>query len=205
MSTVDFGGLTIEYDDRVLEPRAWTEAQSRWAAELTREAPPGAVLELCAGAGHIGLLTAALTGRDLVCVDASPVACEFLRRNADRAGLPVEVREGRMDEVIRDGERFPVVVADPPWVRRADVGRYPEDPVLAIDGGADGLELVRGCLEVFARHLVPGGTALLQVGPDQVADVHQLAEAYDELSVVEVRELERGALVHLHRLDRVAV
>ena len=66
---VDFGGLRIEYDARVLAPRAWTAAQSRWAAELIRTAPPGPVLELCAGAGHIGLLAVTLAPRPLVCVD----------------------------------------------------------------------------------------------------------------------------------------
>ena len=48
--------LEISYDQRVLEPRPWTAAQSRWASSLFRVLPPGPVLELCAGAGHIGLL-----------------------------------------------------------------------------------------------------------------------------------------------------
>ena len=50
-----------------------------------------------------------------------------------------------MDVVLDPHERFAVVIADPPWVPRADTGRYPEDPVLAIDGGDDGLDLARAC------------------------------------------------------------
>ena len=72
--TTPFGHLVITWDDRVLEPRSWTEAQSMWAAELLTGAPEGPVLELCAGAGQIGLLTIALAPCRLVCVDLDPAA-----------------------------------------------------------------------------------------------------------------------------------
>lgn len=196
---VDFEGLRIEYDERVLEPRPWTARQSHWAAELIRAAPPGPVLEVCSGAGHIGLLAVTLAPRSLVCVDADPTACAYLRRNAAHAGIRVDVREGRMDEVLEADERFAVVIADPPWVTSDEVGRYPEDPLTAIDGGADGLDLVRSCLAVIDGHLVDGGHALLQTGPDQPAAVTALVAAYDALSVAEVREEERGALVRIDR------
>jgi release factor glutamine methyltransferase len=198
---IDFEGLRIEYDARVLAPRPWTAAQSRWAAELIRTAPPGPVLELCAGAGHIGLLAVTLAPRPLVCVDNDAVACGFLRRNALVAGIPVDVREGPMDEVL-DDERFAVIVADPPWVRTSDVGRFPEDPVTAIDGGEDGLALARTCLDVIDRHLVVGGSALLQVGPiDQAQRVADQVASYDGLDVVGVRGYERGSLLQIDRGD----
>ena len=56
MTTVEFGGLQITFDSRLLSPRPWTQAQSRWAASLLPNLPPGDVLELCSGAGQIGLL-----------------------------------------------------------------------------------------------------------------------------------------------------
>mgnify|MGYP006200852771 CR=1 FL=1 len=92
--TLSFGPLRIAYDDRVLEPRPWTFAQSQWAAEILRDTPPGPILELCSGAGQIGLAAALLTGRDVVLVDASEAACEISVRNAADAGLGgrVEVR-----------------------------------------------------------------------------------------------------------------
>ena len=55
-----FGGLDIAYDATVLEPRGWTLAQSVVALDLEPALPPGAVLELCSGAGHIGLVVAAI-------------------------------------------------------------------------------------------------------------------------------------------------
>lgn len=199
MTFVDFDGLKIEYDDRVLEPRPWTAIQSRWAADLIREAPPGPVLELCAGAGHIGLLAVARAPRRLVAVDADPVACEFARRNAAAAGIRVDVREGRMDEVLDADEKFAVVIADPPWVPSAEVTSYPDDPVSAIDGGIDGTDLVRACLDIIRRHLLVGGSALLQVGPGQAPEVHDLLQD-PELHVITTRDFPRGSLVLIDRL-----
>ncbi|MDX6375528.1 MAG: hypothetical protein QOD98_4516 [Nocardioidaceae bacterium] len=197
---LDFEGLRIEYDARVLAPRPWTAAQSRWAAELIRTAPPGPVLELCSGAGHIGLLAVTLAPRPLVCVDVDAAACDFLRRNAARAGVEVDVREGRMDAVLDEDEEFAVIVADPPWVPTVEVQQFPEDPVTAIDGGDDGLDLVRGCLEIVDRHLAGHGSALLQVGPlGQARRVADLVASYDDLSVVAVRGYERGALLRIDR------
>ena len=95
-----FGPITVDYDERVLEPREWTLQQSRWAAELAGDAESGPILELCSGAGHIGLAAAVLSGRDLVQVDANPVACSFAIFNAARAGLGfprVHVRTARLD------------------------------------------------------------------------------------------------------------
>ncbi|RIQ25070.1 methyltransferase [Jiangella rhizosphaerae] len=176
--TAAFGRLRIDYDHRVLQPRPWTVAQSVWAAELLHEAPPGPVLELCAGAGQIGLLALSLagSGRRLVLVDRDAVACGFARVNASRelpAGV-VDVRRSPLETALAPGERFAVIIADPPWVPTASVGRFPRDPVAAIDGGPDGMAVAWVCLEVIARHLLPGGSAVVQLGTaaqvDRVAD-----------------------------------
>ena len=180
MPESQFGPLTIAYDERVLVPRLWTLEQSQWAAELAESAAPGPILELCAGAGHIGLAAAVLADRELVQIEASEVAAEFARANADRAGRStrVDVRCVRLQDGVRADERFPIIVADPPYLPSADVQRWPDDPVTAIDGGADGLELVRACLDVAAAHLTADGQLLLQVaGPAQDEQIAALLES----------------------------
>ena len=203
--TLEFGPLRIAYDDRVLEPRPWTFAQSQWAAELLADAPPGRILELCSGAGQIGLAAALLTGRDVVLVDASEAACEISVRNAADAGLGgrVDVRNGPMDTVLREDERFALVLADPPYIPSADTTAYPEDPLTAIDGGGDGLDLARLCLSVAAAHLEVGHDVLLQLRDLDQAD--QLATELREgpgtpLEYVDARVVEgRGALLRMRR------
>jgi release factor glutamine methyltransferase len=201
--SVDFGGIRIAFDERVLRPRAWTENQSRWAAELLPGLPEGDVLELCSGAGQIGLLAVAESQRRLVCVDVNPVAAEFTRANASTAGLErrVEMREGLIEEVLAPSERFPLIIADPPWVPRSDTQRFPEDPLLAIDGGDDGLSVVRECVAAIVEHLADGGVALLQLGPgNQVEAVADLLDG-TSLAAGETREFgERGVLLRIDRL-----
>lgn len=177
--TTDFGGMTITYDDDVLEPRPWTLAQARWAAELLADLPDGPVLELCAGAGQIGLAVGRATGRSLVQVDVEPKACEHARRNADAAGVTVDVRCGDLEQVVGEHERFPLVLADPPYVPTGEVDDLPDDPDEAVDGGEDGLDLVRRCLRVAAIHLDDGGVVLLQLGgPGQTEAVTAESPGY---------------------------
>ncbi len=204
---VDFDGLQIAYDERVLVPRAWTAAQSRWLAEVVRPLPPGPLLELCTGVGHIGLLAASLTGRDAVLVDAGEVACDFAERNA--AANPgrgtVQVLRRRVEELAEGGPTFAGILADPPWVPSAQTGRFPEDPLVAIDGGADGLALARECVEVIDRRLAPWGVAVLQLGTRAQAEALLAGRAAGSgdghgLEAVDVREHgERGVLVLLTR------
>jgi methylase of polypeptide subunit release factors len=192
-----FGDLTIAYDDRVLAPRHWTTLQAYWAASVLADAPAGPVLELCCGVGHIGLLAISQLGRRLVCVDDSAVACAYARRNAEAAGLAdvVEVRERGLDEAVAPDERFALVLADPPWVPSAETDRYPDDPPGAIDGGPDGLDAARVCLDVARRHLLPGGSILLQLGSTEQASA--LGKELTDLVVTEVRAGEGGVVAQL--------
>lgn len=205
---MQFGHLDIGYDATVLEPRPWTSSQSQWAADLLRDrTSPARVLELCAGTGHIGLLALSLAGSPvtphrLVSVDVSAAACDHARRNAAAAGLEpwVDAREGRVDDVLGPDERFDLVIADPPWVARSETSRFPDDPLVAIDGGLDGLDIARQCIRVSEEHLNDGGSLVLQLGSRQQAtDVEErLLTSGSILSVRETRTFEQqGVLVRL--------
>jgi methylase of polypeptide subunit release factors len=200
VEVMDFGGLRIHFDSRVLRPRTWTIAQSRWVADLARDADNGDVLELCCGAGHVGLLAISESRRRLVCVDVDPVAVTYTRSNAATNALAdrVEVRESPLAEALAPEERFPVIVADPPWVPAGQTARFPEDPLLAIDGGPDGLGVARACVEVIIRHLAPGGAAVIQLGtPEQAARVTDLLGP-TPLRPGELREYgDRGVLLRI--------
>lgn len=192
-----FGSLKINYDDRVLLPRPWTEMQSLWAAELSPGAPDGRILELCAGAGQIGLLAALLTDRGLVAVERHEAACGFAERNAREAGLGdrVEVRNVSLEAACEPDETFPIIIADPPWVPAAQTSRFPADPLTAIDGGPDGLDVARACLRVIHAQLDPHGFALLQLGTAEQVEVLR-EELPNALLMTEVRfEGDRGLVV----------
>jgi methylase of polypeptide subunit release factors len=202
--TTDFGPLVVTFDDRVLRPRPWTLLQASWAAELARTLPAGAVLELCSGAGHIGQVTALLTGRPLVQVDIDPHACALAEANAAANAItsPVQVRCGDLGGVLAPDERFSLVLADPPYLPRDEVDEWPDDPDHAVDGGPEGLDLLRRCLEVAGAHLQPGGVVLLQaLGQEQVEGLAaDLAAA--GLALVDVRtEDDRRAVARLRAVE----
>jgi release factor glutamine methyltransferase len=197
--TAYVGRMEIRWDARILEPRPWTADQSRWAARLLTELPPGPVLELCSGAGHIGLLAVCGTRRELVCVDIDPVATAYAEENAARNGVSgVEVRTQGVEEAAGDTRRYVLVIADPPWVPSAETGRFPEDPLRAIDGGADGTDLALACARTAAAVLDPGGLLLLQLGTSAQVDAVVTAVA-PTLLEVERRTCEGGVLVLLSR------
>lgn len=198
--TTRFGPLKINYDARVLEPRPWTLAQSYWASEAAVWSAPGPILELHCGAGHIGLVAAHLSQRSLVQIDRDFVACELARLNADHAGLgeSVEVRVAELPLGLLDEERFPIIIADPPYVPTELVATHPDDPVGAIDGGIDGLDAVRCCLNVVLRHLDEHGLCILQLRTPEQAD--HVASIEPRLEVTELRCIEgAGVLLGLQR------
>ncbi|MDN6350532.1 MAG: methyltransferase [Yaniella sp.] len=204
MPELTFAGLIISYDHRVLEPRPWTEAQSSWAAELLAQAPAGPVLELCAGVGHIGLAAVQDSHRDLVMVDFNPITEHFAQHNAvvNNMAERIEFRLARMQNALAAEERFGLIIADPPWVRSTETSRFPADPVLAIDGGDDGLDLARTCVELIDQHLADGRSALLQLGStEQVRLIAQHAKQLGEgaVTVQETKTFDDGVIVRLAR------
>lgn len=189
---VTFHGLRIAHGAGVLQPRPWTVLQSRWGRALLDVLPGGPVLELCSGAGQIGLAAVAGTSRRVVLVDRSPRACAWAHHNAVANGMAdrVEVRRGMADEVLGSHEVFPLVLANPPYLTSLDADRWPDDPRVAVDGGADGMDVARRVLAVAAAHLAPGGSVLLQAcGARQVRALGPDASRLG-LSVAEVREVD---------------
>lgn len=196
-TTTDFAGLTVRYTPELLAPRAWTAEQSRLLAELAGEAPPGPILELCCGAGHIGIAAALACGRELVMVDSREAAVAAAQVNAREAGVPAVVRRAPVAEATSDGETFPLVLADPPWVPSEQVRSFPEDPPQAIDGGRWGTDVLVDCLDVIDARLAPGGHCVLQVGsPEQVrfAENH-LTERGSDARVRDVEDCRPGGLL----------
>ncbi|MFS3129815.1 RsmD family RNA methyltransferase [Nocardioides sp. Bht2] len=204
-----FGGLAIQFDDRVLEPRQWTTHQSFWAAQLMVGAPAGPVLELCAGAGQIGLLALTLSDRAGVLVDADPIACGYARGNTERAQMAdrVEVRNARAEQALTPADRFAVAIIDPPWVPSSGTDRFPADPLFAIDGGPAGLDVAAECLRAVNAHLLPGGSVLIQLGTAEqltqlLADVED--DAVWQVQRVWRQDQGRGVVAHLQRHQNLA-
>lgn len=166
-----FAGLTFAINEDVLIPRSPIAEliEEHFAPWLDRE-HVGSVLDLCTGSGCIGIACAMAFPDALVDLsDISPAALELAVRNIDRHRLDDRVRALRADVYDGlDGERYDLIVSNPPYVSRAEMATLPDEyghePVLALEAGEDGMDVVARILRGAAEALRPGGILVVEVG-----------------------------------------
>ncbi|MFI0864797.1 putative protein N(5)-glutamine methyltransferase [Streptomyces smyrnaeus] len=169
-----FAGLRIAVDPGVFVPRRRTEFLVRRAAASAPAEGNLVLVDLCCGTGAVGAaLLAALGGRgELHAADLDPAAVRCARRNlADNGG---HVHEGDLFEALPDRlrGRIDVLTANVPYVPTADIPLLPSEarehePRPALDGGPDGLALLRRVAAEAAGWLAPGGILLTETSSHQ--------------------------------------
>lgn len=170
----EFYGLPLAVNAAVLIPRPETEL----LVELAVKATPASILDLGTGSGAVALaLKRHLPRARVVAVERSAAALAVAQRNALKLGLEVEFRHGLWFEPVA-GERFNVVVSNPPYVREDDPhlreGDVRFEPRSALVAGSDGLESIRAIARGAPAQLNPGGKLLLEHGLGQDAEVRNL-------------------------------
>jgi release factor glutamine methyltransferase len=199
---VDFRGLEIHCDRRALIPRPETE---QLVEEVLKSEVCGLksirIADIGTGTGCIALaLLTELPNAEVIGVDISPDALSLARESAERLGLSerfTAVQGNLLDAFMVDaascrvmqrqdaaatmGERFDIVISNPPYII-SKVWKTLEpcvrnfEPQLALDGGEDGLDLIRPLVEQAARVLKSGGGLFLEIGYDQGPAVFQCLE-----------------------------
>ncbi|MEU8625722.1 putative protein N(5)-glutamine methyltransferase [Streptomyces sp. NPDC048669] len=168
----EFSGLRIAVDPGVFVPRRRTEFLIRQAVEL---APgPAVVVDLCCGTGALGAaLAAALDGVELHASDVEAAAVRCARRNIGELG---RVYEGDLFAPLPDSlrGRVDVLLANVPYVPTGDVALLPaearvHEPLVALDGGGDGLDVMRRVAAEAPQWLAPGGSLLVETSERQAA------------------------------------
>lgn len=182
-----FRHLDLAVDRRVLIPRPETELVAGLAIELAAAAPaPRRVADLGTGSGAIGLSMAdelPLEGTSVWLTDVSADALDVARANLagiGRAGRNVRIAQGSWFAALPVGERFDVVVSNPPYVEEGSPDLEPSvadwEPSLALVAGRDGLACLRELVVGAPQHLATDGWLVLEIGAGQGAAVRQLFE-----------------------------
>lgn len=173
-----FLGLSMRVRRGVLIPRADTEVVAERAISFLRERRSRRVLDLCCGAGCIGIALAVYAEAQVVAADISAACCALAGENAARNGIPLDIRRGDLFEPVQSEERFDLMVCNPPYLSAADLtslqAEVAFEPRLALDGGVDGLDFYRRIAAGFGKHLVDDGALLVEIGSTQAPAVREL-------------------------------
>ncbi|UNX56419.1 putative protein N(5)-glutamine methyltransferase [Georgenia sp. TF02-10] len=212
----EFCGLRVAVGPGVFVPRRRTELLVREAARLVQAdagarqvqadggthpaaAPAPVVVDLCCGTGALGMaLVAAIGGGELHAVDNDPAAAACARTNVAAVGGTAYL--GDLDAALpaRLRGRVDVLLANVPYVPTADLRLLPpearvHEPRAALDGGADGLDLLRAVAALAPGWLAPGGHLLVEASEDQ-RDAAVAVVAGAGLAATVAEDPERGAV-----------
>jgi len=176
----EFYGRRFRLSPAVLIPRPETELVVEKALELAGAVGTSlSVFDVGTGCGCLAVtLALELPAARVVASDVSRDALRSAQFNANAHGVTSRIRMVQAD--LLDGllGRFDIVCANLPYVRTAELGGLlGREPRLALDGGADGLLLIRRLIKDLPRCLRPGGEAVLEIDPRQAEQVLQLAQA----------------------------
>ena len=187
LRTQSFLGRSFSVDERALIPRPETELLAELAVSALGSS--GRALDLCCGTGCLAI-TMALErpSCDIWASDLSPAALSLARENAARLGACVTFRQGDLFAPLQ-GETFDLIVSNPPYIPSAECPALQEEvlhePVMALDGGTDGLDFYRRIAREASMHLTRGGRIMLELGDGEAEAVSALlADAgFEELVV----------------------
>lgn len=169
----EFRGRRVSIAPGVFVPRRRTELLVSAAVALAR--PGSVVVELCCGVAAVASAVAAeVPGAEVYAADVDPAEVAVARRNLPPVAGTERVFEGDLYDALPVGlrGRVDVLIANAPYVPTAEIANMPpeareHEPVVALDGGADGLDVQRRITENAAQWLAPGGSLLIETSQRQ--------------------------------------
>ena len=173
----EFYGIRLNLNQNVLIPRPETEL----VAEEVINTEGNKILDLCTGSGAIAVAIASKKeGAQVTASDVSTYALDIARSNASLLGLKIDFRNGNMFEGVK-GEKYDIIVSNPPYIPSADIQKLEKkvkdfEPMLALDGGKDGLNFYRIIAKEYSNYLNDNGKLILELGIDESEKVAALFE-----------------------------
>ena len=153
------------------------------------------VLDLCCGSGAIGISMAKFCPnvKKVLCTDISGEALAVAKENAKAAGVEkkTEFASGDMFEALGKRAKFDMIISNPPYIESSiiptlqrEVREY--EPMLALDGGEDGLDFYRTIIEQAPKFLDKKGILMLEIGYNQAEQISAMLEETDAFAKTEI-------------------
>ena len=181
VGTREFYGLELNVNEHVLIPRQETELLVDVVLEyLPSFGPEPTVVDVGTGSGAIALAIAAHNESvDLLATDVSRQALDVARRNASKLELDDRVRFVRCDLLEAVGGPVDIIVSNPPYIPSGQIrhlqAEVQREPMIALDGGDDGLEPFRRLLSQAKEKLNTGGVVVVELMPEQMEVAAEIA------------------------------
>lgn len=183
LGDTEFYGYKIKVDERVLIPRPETELLAEMAIKTIEDGDK--VLDLCTGSGCIAIaLRREVKDKEITvtAADVSADALELAKENAKSNFADIKFIESDLFTKVRG--KFNLIVCNPPYIKRSELAGLQSEvkdhePVLALDGGEDGLDFYRRLAAEAPKHLVRGGTLLMECGAGQAQEIVKLFNKFD--------------------------
>ena len=177
----EFMGLLFYVDSNVLIPQPDTEILVEEVLDiLKKDLNKKSVLDLCTGSGAIGISIAKYSDSIVTMSDISEGALEIARKNAATNGVIDKCNFILSDMFKNINEKFDIIVSNPPYIKTKVINTLDievlNEPILALDGGEDGLNFYRIIAENAYKYLNKDGILALEIGYDQKEEVMALLE-----------------------------
>lgn len=190
LGTAEFHGRTFNCDKRALIPRPETEQLVEIALEIAKSKTAPKILDVGTGSGVIAItLALEFASAEVHAADLSSSALDLASENAAHHGAASRIAFHEADLIPPGEAKFDLIVGNLPYIPSDEIiSLRPEvrhDPLSALDGGSDGLDLIRRLIDTAPDRLVPGGALLLEIGSGQAdaVNTHLTARKFRDISV----------------------
>ncbi|MGL4607241.1 MAG: peptide chain release factor N(5)-glutamine methyltransferase [Eubacteriaceae bacterium] len=179
----EFMGLSFTVNPNVLIPRPDTEPMIEYLLDLLKEkfSQGSKILDLCTGSGCIGIsIKKYYPQGEVLLSDLSPRALEIAKINGDHlVSGKVGYLESDLFEELSEGNKFELIVSNPPYIKRNDIKELMKDvldyePKLALDGGETGLDFYKRIIKDGKKYLKENGYLALEIGDDQEQEIEEI-------------------------------
>lgn len=186
LGKADFFGLEFCLDENCFIPRPETEILVEKTQDICRESRKKqlSIYDFCTGTGNIAVsLTKALSYCRITATDISREALKFARKNALRhkVGEKIDFICCDLANGIKKNTKADIIVSNPPYIKRGEIKFLPEnvrrEPIAALDGGEDGLCVIRRLFETARIYLRKGGYLIFEFGNAQTEAIKKISDA----------------------------
>ena len=169
-----FYGLEFYVDENVLSPRPESENLVELAIKHIEKNNYKTLLDLCCGSGCLGIAIKRNSQVEIDSVDVSEVALKITEKNMKKNSVNLNLIKSNMFENVK--KKYDIIISNPPYISSQEILKLDKevkchDPILALDGGEDGLVFYREIHEKVKEHLNENGVLILEIGEDQRRDV----------------------------------